>query len=72
MILRKLSPFTKKWNGMKLPISSVEYVAWCNAQDAGLKPRVQDFFPKLSPEQREFMRTGITPEEWNNYIGEEK
>jgi len=26
---------------------------------------LQDAFPNLSPEDREFIKTGITPEEWN-------
>ncbi len=27
--------------------------------------RIQDFFPFLSADQREFILTGITPEEWD-------
>ncbi len=26
---------------------------------------IQNVFPNLSPEHREFIMTGITPEEWN-------
>ena len=29
---------------------------------------VQDIFPHLTPEQREFLMTGITPEEWQTYV----
>ncbi|WP_131809379.1 hypothetical protein [Mycolicibacter sinensis] len=29
---------------------------------------VQDNFPDLSPEDREFIFTGITPEEWKKYM----
>jgi len=33
---------------------------------------VQDAFPMLSPEQREFLMTGMTPEEWDDLFGEEE
>lgn len=35
---------------------------------AGVK--VQDAFPYLSSDEREFILTGITPEEWNQVFGE--
>jgi len=31
---------------------------------------IQDAFPQLSAEEREFIKTGITPEEWLKYIEE--
>jgi hypothetical protein len=31
-------------------------------------PLIQDAFPHLSPDDREFLLTGITPEEWNTHI----
>ena len=27
---------------------------------------IQEVFPTLSPEEREFIKTGSTPEEWDN------
>ena len=32
---------------------------------------IQDAMPFLSPDEREFVMTGITPEEWNVYFPEE-
>jgi hypothetical protein len=32
---------------------------------------IQVLFPNMSPEDREFLLTGITPEEWNNLFGDE-
>ena len=29
---------------------------------------IQDIFPHLDPEEREFLKTGITPEEWNTMV----
>jgi len=28
--------------------------------------KVQDVFPNLNPSEREFIKTGITPNEWDN------
>lgn len=28
---------------------------------------IQDAFPFLSPDEREFIKSGITPEEWNHF-----
>jgi hypothetical protein len=30
---------------------------------------IQDAFPTLSPDDREFIATGITPDEWNAVLG---
>lgn len=32
---------------------------------------IQDVFPNLTPDQREFIKTGITSEEWNNMFKED-
>lgn len=33
---------------------------------------IQDAFPMLSADQREFLLTGITPDEWNAMFGDEE
>ena len=32
---------------------------------------LQDAFPNLTAEEREFIKTGITPEEWDEYFGKD-
>jgi len=44
---------------MVLPITLEDYSRWQRKE--GL---MQDIFPDLSPDQREFMLSGITPEIW--------
>jgi len=39
-----------------------------NWQDGAL---IQNAMPHLSPDDREFLMTGITPEEWDAMFGEE-
>lgn len=34
-----------------------------------LRRNVQEIFPQLSPEEREFIKTGITPDEWRDAMG---
>ena len=31
---------------------------------------IQDAMPNVSVNEREFIKTGITPEEWTNFIGD--
>jgi len=31
---------------------------------------VQNVFPNLNKEEREFLINGVTPDEWNKYIGD--
>ena len=33
---------------------------------------IQDAFPMLNADEREFLMTGITPEEWDDLFGEEE
>jgi len=41
-----------------------------NRQEGRYVPLVQDAFPKMSKEDREFILTGITPTKWNEIFGE--
>ena len=33
---------------------------------------IQEAMPRLNADEREFVMTGITPEEWNFHLGEEE
>jgi hypothetical protein len=54
---------------MTLPLSFVAFVARMGQWNGGLK--VQDAFPMLSPDQREFLMTGLTAEAWNELFPDE-
>ena len=45
-------------NVMDLPVTQMQLQEWKNG---GL---IQDVFPDLTPDEREFIQTGITPFEW--------
>lgn len=37
----------------------------------GIRPHIQEVFPYLTTDEREFLLTGMTPEEWNRLFGED-
>jgi hypothetical protein len=47
---------------MDLPISEKEFLLGIEEMERGAM--IQDAFPQLSSEHREFILTGITPDEW--------
>jgi len=64
MRVTRKSPFTQKVNFMDLDITAEQVVRWDKGE------LIQDVFPHLTPDEREFIQTGITPEDWNEMVGE--
>ncbi len=60
------SILTRKMNTMELPILQ-EHL---DIYDKIGGFNIQDIFPQLDAEQREFLINGVTPQEWNKYIGD--
>lgn len=58
MKVTRVSPFSGEEHSMELPITLEEIKCWQGGE------LVQKVWPELSPDQREFIMTGITPEEW--------
>ena len=65
MIVRRRSDITGIVHEMDLPVTDEQIAAY----QAGRLGMVQDAFPELTPDQREFIMTGITPEEWDQFLG---
>lgn len=68
MKVTKRSDITGKFNTMDLPVDEFLLEEF----RLGYLGHVQDAFPHLNDGQREFLLTGITPEEWDEFIGEEE
>ena len=66
MLIERTSMISGKTNSMELPITNAQLDRWTGGE------LIQDVFPDLSVDQREFLMTGITPEEWDLTFGEEK
>jgi hypothetical protein len=50
-----------KRNAMVLPVTREQVERWSSERSL-----VQNAFPNLNAEQREFLLSGMTPEEWND------
>ena len=61
--LTKTSILTGKINTMTLPITQDQLDLYNNT-----KINIQDVFPNLDSGEREFIKTGITQEEWDKLI----
>jgi hypothetical protein len=62
----RMSPVSGKVNKMDLPITLEDYQLWLKG---GL---IQAIMPKLTPEQREFIKTGIMPDEWDTIMKDQE
>jgi len=67
--LERKCPFTGAWNTMELPLTVAEYDRGMDRWEDGAL--IQVAFPTLNAEQREFVKTGITPEMWTKIFGED-
>lgn len=61
----RISLFTGRRNEMTLPITRDQLFRYIKGE--GL---IQQIFPDLTADQREFIQSGATPEEWNSMFGE--
>ena len=59
MQITRLSPFTGKENTREIPITPGQLDQYMEGNDC-----IQIVFPHLSPDDREFIKTGLTSEDW--------
>ena len=64
----RISPLTGNVNKMYLDISQEQIAEW-NAP-AEERRLIQDIFPNLNDDEREFIMTGYTPADWRQLHGE--
>ena len=67
MLITKVSPFYGKENTLDINITEEQLQEYLSSD----KP-IQNVLPFLSAEHREFLMTGITPDEWNRMFKEEE
>lgn len=61
----RVSVFSRKLNSMVLPVAQDRIEVWASGAGA----LIQDAFPELNADQREFLMSGATPEEWEDMFG---
>jgi len=64
MTITKTSPLTGNINTMDMDVSEEQIAAW----QGGVL--IQRAMPNLTPDEREFLMTGYTPEDWKEIFGE--
>ena len=63
----RISPLTGNVNKMYLDITQEQVEEW---NKPGKERRlIQDIFPNLNEDEREFIMTGYTPADWRNLYG---
>lgn len=72
MIIEKTSIFTGTTHCREIPIKPEDYEAWINASNNDPKRHIQNAAPYLSVDDREYMISGVTPEEWGEMFGNEE
>ena len=64
MLIKRTSVLTGTERTMEIPCTAEQLAIWAAGELA------QNAFPDLTPEQREFIMTGIIPEEWDEAFQE--
>ena len=65
MLIKRTSVLTGVERTMEIPCTNEQFATW----ESGVVAR--HAFPNLTPEQREFIMTGIVPEEWDAVFQDE-
>lgn len=66
MKITRKSPFTGIESTREIPVTEDQLRAYFSGM------LIQNAMPNVSAEDREFIMTGITPEEWNSIFGEQE
>ena len=69
-MVKRVSPFTGIAHEIEIPLDDVDFEASMSAHNNGAM--LQDAFPTLTAGQREFIKTGITEDEWERFIGSDE
>ena len=64
MLIERESPLSGNVNALDIPVTLAQIAAWKGGE------LIQRVMPNLTPDEREFLMTGITADEWENHFGE--
>ena len=59
--IERISPLTGEWNKIQVDITKEQIEEWNSPTRTRL---IQDIFPNLNEDEREFIMTGYTPADW--------
>ena len=64
MLISKVSAISNKMHTMDIDVTDEQLQDWREGA------AIQDAMPNLTPDEREFIKTGITPKEWEEMFGD--
>ena len=64
MLISKVSDMSNKMHTMDIDVTDEQLQDWREGA------AIQDAMPNLTPDEREFIKTGITPKEWDEMFGD--
>lgn len=67
MKITRYCGYSEKDETFEVNLSEEEYQHWLSIKDQKNRPNIQDVFPFLSPDEREFLISGMTPEIWDQF-----
>ena len=66
MKITRVSPFSNKKTTLEIAVTARQIASWEKGE------LIQDAMPNLTPDEREFIKTGVTPDEWDDIFGVDK
>ena len=66
MKITRVSPFSNKKTTLELDVTARQIASWEKGE------LIQDAMPNLTSDEREFIKTGVTPDEWDDIFGVDK
>ena len=66
MKITRVSPFSNKKATLELDVTARQIASWEKGE------LIQDAMPNLTAGEREFIKTGVTPDEWDEIFGDDE
>lgn len=66
MKITRVSPFSNKKTTLEIDVTARQIASWEKGE------LIQDAMPNLTPAEREFIKTGVTPDEWDEIFGDDE
>ena len=64
MEIQRISSISGNLNTMDLDVTQEQLDRYAQGEDL-----IQHIFPRLKPDEREFLKTGVTKKEWDDMFG---
>ena len=66
MKITRVSPFSNKKTTLDIDVTARQIASWEKGE------LIQDAMPNLTAGEREFIKLGVTPDEWDDIFGVDK